>query len=68
MKKIIIDTNVYNLVFGNKKDKHPEYKMIYDEIMENDKIKVVVGGTKYKKEISGISKRPYNFTDYNVFC
>ncbi len=60
MKLIIIDTNVYNLVFGDKKDEHLEYKIVYDKVMNNNDIEVIVGGTKYKKEISGVSKEPYN--------
>ena len=63
MKKILIDTNVYSLVFGNKKAKHPNYENVYKKIMENGKIKIVAGGTKYKKEISGTSN--YNEIERN---
>lgn len=61
MKTLLIDTNSFSKVFNRDNQEHQNYKDVYDAIINKRNVKIVVGGTKFKKELSGTIDHPYDF-------
>jgi len=60
MNTILIDTNVFNKIFNTDNSEHKSYSLVYKAVFER-KLKFIIGGTKYKKELSGITEEPFDF-------